>query len=112
MPRSSRSPTELAGPFGSNPSDRNLGSASLFHVHHRSSRSSHHSSLEFRHFLLSSHLSLGTTVLRSNLHTHHPPLINSPVDHSREDRLNFAKHFERAQGWLLLDKFTEAIAAL
>jgi Flp pilus assembly protein TadD len=30
----------------------------------------------------------------------------------RSSRLLFAKHFERAQGWLLLDKFTEALAAL
>ena len=36
----------------------------------------------------------------------------STVETTREDRLNFAKHFERAQGWLLLDKFTEAITAL
>ena len=34
------------------------------------------------------------------------------METTREDRLNFAKHFERAQGWLLLDKFTEAIGAL
>jgi hypothetical protein len=34
------------------------------------------------------------------------------VDHSREDQLKFAKHFERAQGWLLLDKFDRAIEAL
>lgn len=34
------------------------------------------------------------------------------MDHSREDRVNFAKYFERAQGWLALDKFDEAIAAL
>ena len=31
---------------------------------------------------------------------------------SREDRLKFAKHFERAQGWLLLDKYAEAASAL
>ncbi len=31
---------------------------------------------------------------------------------SRTERLQFAKHFERAQGWLLLDKFVESIAAL
>lgn len=31
---------------------------------------------------------------------------------SRTDRLKFAKYFERAQGWLLLDKYAEAIAAL
>lgn len=34
------------------------------------------------------------------------------MEASRADRLQFAKHFERAQGWLLLDKFAEAIAAL
>ena len=34
------------------------------------------------------------------------------VDHAREDQLKFAKHFERAQGWLLLDKFDSALAAL
>jgi Flp pilus assembly protein TadD len=31
---------------------------------------------------------------------------------SRQSRLAFAKHFERAQGWLLLDKYVEAVAAL
>ncbi len=34
------------------------------------------------------------------------------MEDSRTERLQFAKHFERAQGWLLLDKFAEAIAAL
>lgn len=34
------------------------------------------------------------------------------MEHSREDRLKFAKHFERAQGWLLLDKYAEAESAL
>jgi predicted Zn-dependent protease len=34
------------------------------------------------------------------------------VEKSREDRVRFAKHFERAQGWMLLDKFDEAFAAL
>ncbi len=34
------------------------------------------------------------------------------METSREDRLNFAKHFERAQGWLTLEKFSEALAAL
>ena len=34
------------------------------------------------------------------------------MDYSREDRLKFAKHFERAQGWLMLDKFDQASAAL
>jgi tetratricopeptide (TPR) repeat protein len=34
------------------------------------------------------------------------------VEVSRTERLQFAKHFERAQGWLLLDKFAEAIGAL
>ena len=34
------------------------------------------------------------------------------MDHSREEQLRLAKHFERAQGWLLLDKFEEAASAL
>lgn len=34
------------------------------------------------------------------------------MDTNREDRLRFAKHFERAQGWLLLDKHAEAASAL
>jgi predicted Zn-dependent protease len=34
------------------------------------------------------------------------------VETSREDRVKFAKHFERAQGWLLLDKYAEAASAL
>ncbi|MEO6992623.1 MAG: tetratricopeptide repeat protein [Lacunisphaera sp.] len=34
------------------------------------------------------------------------------MEDSRTERLQFAKHFERAQGWLLLDKFAEALAAL
>jgi len=34
------------------------------------------------------------------------------VDSSREDQLTFAKHFERAQGWLMLDKFEEAARSL
>jgi hypothetical protein len=33
------------------------------------------------------------------------------VENSREDRLKFAKHFERAQGWRLLDKFDHAAPA-
>ena len=35
-----------------------------------------------------------------------------PVENSREDQVLFAKHFERAQGWLALDKFDEAAQAL
>jgi Flp pilus assembly protein TadD len=34
------------------------------------------------------------------------------MDHSREDRLKLAKHYERAQGWLLLEKYDLAVAAL
>lgn len=34
------------------------------------------------------------------------------MENSREDRLRFAKHFERAQGWLLLDRPGLAAAAL
>ena len=34
------------------------------------------------------------------------------MDHSREDQLKFTKHFERAQGWLLLDKYDLAVDAL
>ena len=34
------------------------------------------------------------------------------VEGSREERLEFAKHFERAQGWLALDKFDEAERSL
>jgi predicted Zn-dependent protease len=42
------------------------------------------------------------------LSTHYSSTVETP----REDRLKFAKHFERAQGWLLLDKHVEAISAL
>jgi tetratricopeptide (TPR) repeat protein len=34
------------------------------------------------------------------------------VEPSRADQLLFAKHFERAQGWLLLEKFAEAARSL
>ena len=34
------------------------------------------------------------------------------MDQSRQDQVDFAKHFERAQGWLLLEKFDEAGKAL
>jgi Flp pilus assembly protein TadD len=34
------------------------------------------------------------------------------MDESREDLLKFAKHFERAQGWLLLDNHAAAARAL
>ena len=34
------------------------------------------------------------------------------METTREDRLTFAKHFERAQGWLLLGKCAKAISAL
>ena len=34
------------------------------------------------------------------------------MEYSREDRLKFAKHFERAQGWLLLDRPDAAELAL
>jgi predicted Zn-dependent protease len=34
------------------------------------------------------------------------------MDSGREDQLRFAKHFERAQGWLLLDNYVAAAKAL
>ena len=34
------------------------------------------------------------------------------MEPSREDQLLFAKHFERAQGWLLLEKLDDAAKAL
>lgn len=34
------------------------------------------------------------------------------MDEGREDQLLFAKHFERAQGWLLLDNYVAAARAL
>jgi predicted Zn-dependent protease len=36
----------------------------------------------------------------------------SVVDNAREDRMRFTKHFERAQGWLLLDRPDLAAGAL
>ncbi len=38
--------------------------------------------------------------------------LNLAVEYSREEQCRFAKHFDRAQGWFLLDKFERAMVAL